>query len=81
LVGEEDPHELMKDGDELEALDLTTAGKFVPHATSLEKKRQERGLGGGQSQQRLQEGRNMRNSGIIYRVIDEQRRRRVTFIF
>jgi hypothetical protein len=31
----------------VEASDLTTAGKFVPHATSPEKKRQERGVGRG----------------------------------
>jgi hypothetical protein len=31
----------------MEASDLTTVGKFVPHATSLEKKRQERGVEGG----------------------------------
>ncbi len=30
----------------VEASDLTTAGKFVPHATSPEKKRKERGVGG-----------------------------------
>jgi hypothetical protein len=28
----------------VEASDLTTAGKFVPHATSPENKRQERGV-------------------------------------
>jgi hypothetical protein len=64
----------------MEASDLTTAGKFVPHATSSGKKRQERGVGGGQTRQRSQEGRNRKNSGKIYRVIDEQRRRRVTFV-
>jgi hypothetical protein len=31
----------------MEASDLTTAGEFVPHATSLEKKRKERGVEGG----------------------------------
>ena len=31
----------------VEASDLTTVGKFMPHATSSEKKRQERGVGGG----------------------------------
>jgi hypothetical protein len=30
----------------VEASDLTTAGKFVPHATSQEKKRQVKGVGG-----------------------------------
>jgi hypothetical protein len=30
----------------MEASDLTTAGKFVPHATSPEKKRQVKGVGG-----------------------------------
>jgi hypothetical protein len=30
----------------MEALDLTTVGKFVPHATSPEKKRQVKGVGG-----------------------------------
>jgi hypothetical protein len=31
----------------VEASYLTTVGKFVPHATSPEKKRQERGVEGG----------------------------------
>jgi hypothetical protein len=30
----------------VEASDLTTTGKFVPHATSPEKKRQVKGVGG-----------------------------------
>jgi hypothetical protein len=64
----------------MEASELTTMGKFVPHATSPRKKRQERSVGGGQTQQRLQEGRNQKNSGTKYRVIYEKRRRRVTFI-
>jgi hypothetical protein len=36
--------------------------------------------GRGQSRQRSQEGRNRKDSGKIYRVIDKQRRRRVTFV-
>jgi hypothetical protein len=31
----------------VEALDLTTVGKFVPHTTSPEKKRQVKGVEGG----------------------------------
>jgi hypothetical protein len=31
----------------VEASDLTTAGKFMPHATSPEKKRQVKGVEGG----------------------------------
>jgi hypothetical protein len=34
----------------LEALDLTTTGNFVPHTTSLEKKRQVKGLENGKTQ-------------------------------
>jgi hypothetical protein len=70
----------------VEASDLTTMGKFVPHATSRKKKkkkkkkRQERGVEGGQMRQRSQEGRNRKDSGKIYKVIDKQRRRRVTFV-
>jgi hypothetical protein len=36
--------------------------------------------GGSQSRRGSQEGRNRKDSGKIYRVIDKQRRRRVTFV-
>ena len=62
----------------VEALDLTIAGEFVPHATSSENKRQERGVEGG-SRDRDRKGRNRKDSGKIYRVIDKQRRR-VNFV-
>ena len=68
----------------VEASNLTTMGKLVPHATASEKKRkkkrQERGEEGGQMRQGSQEGRNRKDSGKIYKVTEKQRRRRVTFI-
>jgi hypothetical protein len=40
----------------MEASDLTIAGKFMPHATSTQKKRQERGVEGGNSDRDLKRG-------------------------
>jgi hypothetical protein len=62
----------------VEASGLTTTGKFMPHATSPEKKRQERSVEGGRHD-RDRKRENQKNSGK-YRVSDEQRRRRVTFV-
>jgi hypothetical protein len=73
----------MRDGDEPPirgSLRPDHRGEVRATRNLAEKKRQERGVGGGQSRQRSQEGRNQKNSGKIYRVIDEQRRRRVTFV-
>ena len=84
LVGEEDPHELMRDGGE-----PPICGSLKPdhcgevHATrnlAGKEKAGKRCGGWGQSRQRSQEGRNQKDSGNIYRVIDKQRRRRVTFL-
>jgi hypothetical protein len=55
----------------VEASDLTTVGKFVPHATSLEKKRQVKGVEGGDARERSQE-RDRKNSGTKYRVSDSR---------
>jgi hypothetical protein len=50
MVGEEAPHELMRDGGEPPihgGLRPDHRREFVPHTTSLEKKRQVKGVEGG----------------------------------
>jgi hypothetical protein len=62
----------------VEASGLTTMGKFVPHVTSSEKEKAGKKCGGTDATE-IARGKNQKNSGK-YRVNDEQRRRRVTFV-
>ena len=54
----------------VEASDLTTAGNFVPHATSPERKRQVKGVEGGGA--RGIAGKDWKNSETKYRVSDSR---------
>jgi hypothetical protein len=55
----------------MEASDLTIAGKFMPHATLLEKKGQVKCVGGDEREGDHRE-KDWKNSGIKYRVSDSR---------
>ena len=83
LVGEEAPHELMRDGGEppiCGSLRPDHRGEVRATHNFSRKEKAGKRCGRGQSWQRSQEERNQKGSGKIYRGIDKQRRRRVTFV-
>jgi hypothetical protein len=55
----------------MEASDLTTVGKFMPHATSPKKKSQVKSVGGDGRKGRSH-GNDRKNSGTKYRVSDSR---------